>query len=233
MSGHSHWAGIKHKKGLADAKRSQVFSKLAKEITIAAKEGADPNSNSRLRSILEKAKSENMPSDNIERAIKKAVGEDASQLQELLIEAYGPEGIAILISAITDNRNRTIGEIKQILQKNQGKMVEGGGVQWLFERKGVLSIDSPEKKEKIELLAIENGADDFYWRDASIDIYTSPANMAELKEALAKQGVAGSTSLDWIPKERVVVSESAIKAAHALFESLDAHDDVQDIYSTL
>ena len=163
MSGHSHFRTIMHKKGLADAKRSQIFSRITKELTVAAHEGADPNANPRLRSVIDKAREANMPSDNIERAIKKGAGSEDQQFQEILVEAYGPGGIALLISAITDNKNRTVGEIRQILNKNQGKFVEEGSVRWLFERQGVLTVQPPEEnfplaqKEELELLAIESG----------------------------------------------------------------------------
>jgi len=238
MSGHSHWAGIKHKKGLADAKRSQVFSRLAKELTVAAKEGgADQETNPRLRTVTEKAREANMPSDNIERAIKKGTGEDTGQLEELLLEAYGPGGTALLISAITDNKNRTLGEIKQILQKNQGKIVEGGGVRWLFERKGVATLEPAQppsySKEQLELTAIEAGAEDFYWHDGALDIYTTPAELGSLKTNLAAQGLEPATSLDWVPKEHRTLAETDKEAAERLFEALDEQDDVQDIYANL
>lgn len=232
MSGHSHWAGIKHKKGLADAKRSQAFSKLAKELTVAAKEGgADMQANPRLRTVVEKAKEANMPSDNIERAIKKAAGADAGQLEELLLEAYGPGGVALLIAAITDNKNRTLGEIKQILQKNQGKMVEGGAVRWLFERKGVASIEKATKD--LELFAIEAGAEDLFWRNDTLDIYTDPSELSSLKATLEEKNLSVATSIDWVPKERVALSEADMQAARKLFEALDDQDDVQDIYANL
>ncbi len=240
MSGHSHWAGIKHKKGIADAKRSQIFSKLAKELTIAAKEsgGGDPMANPRVRTVIEKAKEANMPSENVERALKKGLGEDAGQLEEMLIEAYGPGGIALLVLAITDNRNRTVGEIKQVLQRNQGKMVEGGAVRWLFERKGVATIEQDETnpahgKEELELLAIEAGAEDFYWHDHSLDVYTDPSNLALLQEKLQEKGLQVATSLDWVPKDRVQVSPQDRAAAEQLFEALNNQDDAQDIYVNL
>ncbi|MEK7542259.1 MAG: YebC/PmpR family DNA-binding transcriptional regulator [Patescibacteria group bacterium] len=240
MSGHSHWAGIKHKKGLADAKRSQIFSKLAKELTIAAREsgGGNPMAHPRVRTVMEKAKEVNMPSENVERAIKKGTGEDTVQLEEMFIEAYGPGGIALLISAITDNRNRTIGEIKQVLQRNQGKMVEGGAVRWLFERKGVATVDQSEtnlalQKEAFELLAIEAGAEDLYWHNRNLDMYANPANLASLKEKLQEKGLQVTTSLDWVPKEHVQISHNNHAAAEQLFEALSNQDDVQDIYSNL
>ena len=240
MSGHSHAKKIMHEKGAADAKRSQVFSKLANELTIAAKEGGggDPMANPRLRTVMEKAKEVNMPSENVERAIKKASGGEGGELQEMLIEAYGPGGIALLISAITDNKNRTLGEIKQILQRNQGKMVEGGAVRWLFELKGVGIVEPDENhplppKEELELLAIEAGAEDLYWHDNILDMYTDPANLASLKEKLEGKGLRITTSLDWVPKEHVQAAPKEQKATEQLFEALHEQDDAQDIYSNL
>lgn len=227
-----------HKKGAADAKRSQVFSKLANELTLVAKEGGgDPSANPRLRTVIDKAKASNMPSDNIDRAIKKATGEDAKQLQEILLEAYGPGNVAFLISAITNSSNRTIGEIKQILQKNQGKMVEGGAVRWLFEHKGVVTIEptenTPPSQEVLELLAIEAGAEDLHWRDNVLDIYIDPSNLTFLKQKLEEKGLQTKSSLDWVPKEHTSIDTSAHEAAERLFEALDEQDDVQDIYSNL
>jgi len=221
-----------HKKGLADAKRSQVFSKLAKELTVAAKEGGtDLQANPRLRTVIEKAKAANMPADNIERALKKATGEDAGRLEEVLLEAYGPGGVAILIAAITDNKNRTLGEIKQILQKNQGKMVEGGAVRWLFERRGVATIENAP--EDLELFAIEAGAEDLFWRDHTLDIYTDPSALNSLKARLEEKNVRVTASIDWVPKERINPSEKDTQAAEKLFEALDDQDDVQDMYANI
>lgn len=239
MSGHSHAKTIMHKKGATDAKRSQVFSKLAKELTLVAKEGGgDPTANPRLRTIIDKARASNMPSDNIARAIKKATGEDAKQLQEILLEAYGPGNVALLISAITDNRNRTIGEVKQILQKYQGKMVEGGAVRWLFEHKGVVTVEpkenTPSSQETLEFLAIEAGAEDLHWQDDMLDIYTDPSNLASLKQKLEEKDVHTSSSLDWVPnKDRTHMDQGVHEAAERLFEALGEQDDVQDIYSNL
>jgi len=232
MSGHSHFRTVMHKKGLADAKRSQVFSKLAKELTVAAKEGGtDLQANPRLRTVIEKAKAANMPADNIERALKKATGEDAGRLEEVLLEAYGPGGVAILIAAITDNKNRTLGEIKQILQKNQGKMVEGGAVRWLFERRGVATIENAP--EDLELFAIEAGAEDLFWRDHTLDIYTDPSALNSLKARLEEKNVRVTASIDWVPKERINPSEKDTQAAEKLFEALDDQDDVQDMYANI
>ena len=241
MSGHSHWAGIKQKKGAADARRSKVFSKLAQELTLAAKEGGDPAANPRLRSVVEKAHAENMPSDNIDRAIKRGAGGEGNALEEVLFEAYGPGGIAVLLAGITDNKNRALGEIKQALSKHQGKLVEGGAVQWMFERKGCITIPTQEtikmkSKEEIELAAIEAGAQDIYWNesDSTLDIYTTPTELKETQEHLEAQGLsANKTSLEWVPKERISVSQETKEATERLFEALDELDSIHDIYSNL
>ncbi len=239
MSGHSHWAGIKHKKGLADIQRSKAFSKLAREITIAAREGPDPAINPKLRTAIEKARSLNMPSENIERAIKKGSGgADAQQLQEILLEAYGPGGVALLITCITDNKNRTLGEIKQILGRFDGKLVEGGAVQWLFERKGEIAINvkaqsSNVKKEDVELAAIEAGAQDLSWdKENTLFVYTTTADLEKVKTALTEKSiVVESAVLSWVAKEHIETSADSKESLQKLFEALDEQDDVQEIYT--
>ncbi len=238
MSGHSHFATIKHKKGAADAARSKIFSKLAREITVAAKEGGeDPETNSRLRTVMEKARSLNMPADNIERAIKKGAGaEEGAALEEILLEGYGPGGIALLIQGITDNKNRTLGEIKQILTRHQGKLVEGGAVRWMFEQKGVLVL-RPEtmSKEDLELAAIEAGAQDTSWTpEGLLEIYTDPSRIEEAKKSLEQKGIAlESSGLQWVPKEPASTEQKVRNAAEKLFEELAENDSVQNIYSNL
>ncbi|MBI1971382.1 MAG: YebC/PmpR family DNA-binding transcriptional regulator [Candidatus Wildermuthbacteria bacterium] len=250
MSGHSHARTIKHKKDAADAARSSVFSKMAREITVAVRDGGgDPVTNTQLRAVLERARSFNMPSANIDRAIARATGgEDARNLQGVLFEAYGPGDIALLISGITDNKNRTVSELKQILNRFGGKLVEGGAVQWMFEHKGVITINpksdlpagqagirNPKQKEEMELKAIESGADDMYWGDEeTLEVYTKPAELERVKTKLQEQELAvESSALEWVPKENVEIAPDAKEAAEKLFEALDAHDDVQNIYSNL
>ena len=237
MSGHSHFKTIMHKKGAADAKRSQVFSRLAKELTIAAKDGGtDPASNLRLRTVIENAREANMPTNNIDRAIKKATGEGAGQLEEVLLEAYGPGNIALLIATITDNKNRTLGEIRQVLQKNQGKIVEGGAVMWLFEKKGVATFNPQEStlsKDELELQFIEAGAQDIHWQNGIPEIYIGLGQLSSLKETLASQGITVQTSIDWIPKERIPSLQANMQAVEKLFEALNDQDDVQDVYTNI
>jgi len=241
MSGHSHWAGIKYKKGLADIKKSQAFSKTAREITIASREGSNPDFNSKLRLAIEKAKSIRMPTENIERAIKRGTGELAGEkLEEILFEAYGPGGIAIIIEGITDNKNRTLGEIKQILNQSGGKLVSEGAVKWMFERKGCITVncklqmENLQKREKLEMAAIEAGAEDIYWHDEFLDIYTKIEDLEKVKKNLEERKVKiESASLDWVAKEEIGLDEKTKGACQKLFEALDESDSVQEIYSNL
>ena len=239
MSGHSHFSSIKHKKEITDAKRGKVFSKLARQISVAVREkGSDPEANSGLRLVIEKAKSVNMPKDNIERAIKRGTGELAEEkLEEVIYEAYGPGGIAIIIEGITDNKNRALGEIKQILNQAGGKLADSGSVKWMFERKGAITINNEQKtisKEDLEMKAIEAGADDIYWHKEILDIYTKPENLEKVKKNLEEQEIkAESASLDWVAKDEIELEEKERKTAERLFELLDENDAVQEIYSNI
>jgi len=240
MSGHSHFAGIKHKKETTDSQRGKIFSKLTREISIAARGGTNPETNTKLRVVIEKAKSLNMPKENIERAINKGSGEaEGEQLAEVLFEAYGPGGIAILMEGITDNNKRTVNEIKQILNQNGGKFVESGSVKWLFERKGIITVsvveeNAPLTREDLELKAIEAGAEDFYWHNSILDVYTKPENLETIKKSLEAAGIkTDSASLGWVPKEDVIVSEKDKEACQRLFEALDENDAITEIYSNI
>ncbi len=253
MSGHSHFHSIKHKKELEDKKRSKIFSKISRLITVAAKEGGgDPENNPRLRLAIEQAKSANMPKDNIERAIKRGTGElEGEKLEEFLFEAYGPGGIAIIIEGITDNRTRTLNEVKQILNQKGGKLANEGSVKWLFERKGEIIIntkqDNEEEREKVEekernkitkedleMIAIESGAEDFHWQDDLFIISTTPEKLEEVKDNLKEKGLKiESSSLGWSAKEEIPTNEEIKKTCQALFEALDENDDIQEIYSNL
>ena len=242
MSGHSHAKTIKHQKGLADAKRSSVFSKYSKELEITAKEGGDPVFNSKLRMAIEKAKEVNMPTENIERAVKRGTGElEGGKLEEVSFEAYGPGNVAIIIDGITDNKNRTLGEIKQILNQNGGKLVGEGAIRWMFDRKGTLIVslksqnENLQNKENIELAAIEAGAEDIYWHDDNIlDIYTKPENLEKVRKNLEEKSIkTDSVSLDWVPKENIKVDDKNKEACQKLFEALDESDSAQEVYSNL
>ncbi len=237
MSGHSHWASIKHKKGAADAKRSKLFSKLAREITIAAREGGgDITFNSKLRMMVDKAKSLNMPMENIERSIKKGTGEiEGEQLEPITIEAYGPGGVSLIIEGITDNKNRTLGEVKKALNEHGGKMVAEGAVKWMFDRKGIIEIDtskSDKAKDDLEILAIESGAIDISWDNETLEVHTNPEDLEKVRKILEEAGVqAESASLGWIAKENIEIGEKDKENCQKLFEALDENDAVQEIYS--
>lgn len=252
MSGHSHAKTIRRAKELTDQKRGQVFSKMARVISVAVKEGgSNPETNPKLRLAIEMARSVNLPKDNIERAIKRGTGElTGEKLEEVLFEAYGPGGIAIIIEGITDNKNRTLGEIKQVLNQNGGKLVGEGAVRWMFEKKGCIIVDykqfgseltaeglqneNLQNKEKLELLAIEAGAQDLYWHDGILDVYTKIEDLEKVKKNLEEKGIKiDSTSLDWVAKEEISLDEKQREVCQRLFEALYENDAVQEIYSNL
>jgi len=246
MSGHSHYKTVKRTKQARDERLGKIFSKLARAISVAAREGGDPKINSKLKQVLEEAKGFGLPKDNIERAIKRGTGELAGEekLEQVTFEAYGPGGIAIIIEGITDNKNRSLAEVKQILNQHNGKLAGGGSVKWLFERKGAIIVNNEEKtidKEDLELMAIEAGAEDIYWHDDILDVYTKPEELEKVKRNLEEKdlprGKAGikidSASLDWVAKEMIEVEEKEKQSLEKLFEALDENDAVQDIYSNL
>jgi len=242
MSGHSHARTIRHQKNITDQKRGQIFSKMARVIWVAVKEGG-PNTetNSKLRLAIETAHSFRMPNENIERAIKRATGEiPEKKLEEVLYEAYGPGGIAIIIEGITDNKNRSLNEIKQILNQHGGKLVQEGAIKWMFERKGCITINvksqmsNVKTKEELELLAIEAGAEDLYWYDDDLDVYTNIKDLEKVKKNLEEKGVKiDSTSFDLKPKEMIDLKEKEKESCLKLFEALDESESVQEIYSNL
>jgi len=236
MSGHSKWSTIKHKKAATDKKRGDVFSKMARLITIAARAGGgDLDTNYTLRSVVDKARTLNMPKDNIERAIKKGTGELAGeQLEELLMEAYGPGGAALLVEVVTDNRNRSAGDIRHILSQHGGKLATSGSVQWLFERQGVLQMPAGTiaDHDEFELAAIDAGAADIAWEEDRVLIYTSPEHLQSLQKALSGQGhTQTEASLEWYAKDAVTLDEKSQEQLERLFGALDDHDDVQGVYT--
>lgn len=242
MSGHSHAKTIRREKNITDQKRGQMFSKMARVISVAVREGGpNPETNNKLRVAIEQAKQLNLPKENIERAIKQAAGgAEGANLEEVIFEAYGPGGIAIIIEGITDNKNRTLGEIKQIINQNGGKLVGEGGVKWMFERKGCiivalkLQIEDLQNREKLELMAIEAGALDIYWHDEILDVYTNTEELDKVKKNLEEKGIKiDSVSLDWVPKEEIALNEKTKETCQKLFEALDENDAVQEIYSNL
>jgi YebC/PmpR family DNA-binding regulatory protein len=243
MSGHSHAKTIKHQKNLTDQKRGQMFSKMARVISVAVKEGGpNPETNSKLRMVMEEARRVNMPRENVDRAIQHATGADSDEvLEEVSYEAYGPGGIAIIVEGITDNKNKALGEVKQILSQHGGKFVGEGAVKWMFERKGCLSIDLEQQtenlknKENLEMSAIEAGAEDIKWQtDGILEIYTKIENLEPIKQTLEKLGLKiESASLDWVAKEEVVLEDNQKQSCQKLFDALDESDSVQNVYSNL
>jgi len=237
MSGHSKWANIKHRKESVDKKKGKIFSQMAKMITIAARSGGDPGMNPSLRITVEKAKAANMPNDNIERAIKKGTGENKEgQLEEIVYEAFGPNGVPLIINVITDNKNRTSSEIRHILSQYNGRIGESGTVKWMFKQKGLIEIDLDEKtKEELELLVIDSGADDFKWVNDALEVYTKPDELENTKKNLEKSGIKiKDASLDWVPKNEMKIEDESIKKQlEKLFEALDDNDDVNEIYSNV
>ena|SRR3989344_14908 len=237
MSGHSHFKTVAATKNANDAKKGKIFSKMARVITIAVKEkGPDVSSNIQLKAAIEKAKEFNMPKENIERAVKKGTGELAGEsLEEVSFEGFGPGGFALIMDGITDNKNRTLGEIKGILSQYQGKMAGEGAVRWMFERKGFMTISCDEKqKEELELLVIEVGADDVKHQNGVLEIYTKPEDWEKTKKILEEKGLKIESSfLEWTAKEEVAISDKEKETAQKLFEALDENDAIQDIYSNL
>jgi len=237
MSGHSHFKTVAATKNANDAKKGKIFSKMAKVITIAVKGGGpDVSSNIQLKAAIEKAKEFNMPKENIERAIKKGTGELVGEnLEEVSFEGFGPGGFAIIIDGITDNKNRSLGEIKGILSQYDGKMAGEGAVRWMFEQKGYLQINAGGKpKEELELLAIESGADDVRFNGDTVEIYTKPEDFEKVKKALEEKGLkAEVANLGWMPKEEISVGEKERQKAEKMFEELSENDSVQNIYSNL
>jgi len=242
MSGHSHARTVKSTKEASAKKRSKHFAKVNRLILVAIKEGGpNPDTNSQLRAAIDKGRDFNMPKDNIEKTIKRASGElEKQKLESFTFEAYGPGKIAIMIEGITDNRNRALGEVKQKLNKHNGKLVQKGSINWKFERKGYISIDLEEQeeslkdKDSLELTAIEAGADDVNWYENILEIYVDPQNTDITKQALEKASIKiKSSNLEWKPSELIEVTEKEKESCLKLFDDLDDSDDVQEVYSNL
>ncbi len=235
MSGHSKWSTIKHKKGAADAKRGKTFTRIIKEMTVAARMGGgDPDSNPRLRSAVAEAKAANMPKDNVERAIKRGTGElEGVSYEEITYEGYGPGGVALMVEVMTDNTNRTTPEIRHMLEKNGGNMGTPGSVRFQFDRKGYFSVDKKAADEdKLMEIALEAGADDLLSGADAFEIYTSAESFEQVRQALEKNKIATiEAKLGQIPKNPVRLDESKAKQMIRLMESLDDHDDVQNVWS--
>ncbi|MBP3841003.1 MAG: YebC/PmpR family DNA-binding transcriptional regulator [Bacilli bacterium] len=238
MSGHSKWATIHRKKGELDAARGKVFQKLAKEIYVAAKQGTpDPSSNASLRMVIEKARSANMPKDNIEKAIQKAKGAaEGENYESIRYEGYGPNGVAVIVDCLTDNRNRTAGDVRSKFTKRGGNLGTAGSVSYMFERKGIISIPSEYDEEEMMMTSLDAGADDFETEEEAYVITTSPENFVSVKEALENAGVKEflTSEVTFTPNNTVELNdEEAIEKVHALIEALEELDDVQDVYYNL
>ena len=235
MSGHSKWASIKHKKAAVDQKRGKIFTKLIKEITMAAKSGGgDPNTNPRLRTAIHTAKSENMPADNIERAIKKGTGElEGVSYDEVAYEGYGPQGVAVLVQCLTGNKNRTAAEIRSIFTKTNGNMAGAGSVAWLFEKKGLIVVSkSKATEDQLMEVALSAGAEDLGASGENFEITSGPQEFGAMRAALDKAKVpVESVQLTMIPKIQVPVSPESARTVINLIDALEDHDDVQNVYA--
>jgi YebC/PmpR family DNA-binding regulatory protein len=236
VSGHSKWSSIKHKKGAADAKRGQLFSKLSRAIIIAAREGGpDPEGNATLAAAIQKARDNSMPKDNIERAVARGsgAGSDADAYETVTYEGYGPNGVAVLVEAVTDNRNRTVADVRHIFGKNDGNLGGSGAVAWLFERKGVILVSGSADEEDVMLAAADAGADDIQLEGSSYEVTTSPDELAPVREALESAGIeVESADLTMLPRTTVQIEdEAAARKLLRLMDALEENDDVQDVYA--
>ena len=233
MSGHSKWATIKHKKAALDSKRGKVFTRLIKEIMIAARNGGDPESNARLRTAVAAAKAVSMPADNIKRAIMRGTGElEGGQIDEILYEGYGPGGAAVLVNVATDNRNRTVSEVRHLFSKNGGNLGEQGSVSWMFERKAQLIVDA-EKISEDQLMAIvlDAGADDIRDQEGAWEILAQPESLEAVSQALEKASIpVESAEIAMVPKNTIKLEGKAAQSMLRLYEALEEHDDVQNVY---
>jgi YebC/PmpR family DNA-binding regulatory protein len=237
VSGHSKWSSIKHKKGAADAKRGQLFSKLARAIIVAAREGGpDPAANLALQNAIEKARSYSMPKDNIERAIARGSGAagDADAFEQITYEGYGPNGVAIIVEALTDNRNRTAAEVRHVFAKHDGNLGTSGAVAWLFERRGVILVDADMADEDdVMLAAAEGGADDVSQDGSSFQVTTSPESLSSVREAIEQAGITvDSAETTMVPKTTVeLADEAAARKTLRLIDALEELDDVSEVYA--
>lgn len=238
MAGHSKWANIKNRKGKTDAERGKIFTKVGRQIAVAVKEGgSDPTSNSRLKDAIAAAKAVNMPNDNIMRSIKRASGELGNvTYEEVTYEGYGPGGVAVIVQALTDNRNRTASEMRYIFDRSGGSLGATGCVSWMFERKGLILIEATEDTDEDELMthALEGGAEDFELEDDIFEILTDPVDFTPVRENLEKNGYEiASSEVAMIPQNQVDLDGDKYDQALSMFEKLEDHDDVQNVYHNL
>ncbi len=234
MSGHNKWSSIKHKKGAADAKRGKIFSKLIKEIAVAARfGGGDPSTNAKLRSILDKARTANMPNDNVTRAIKRGTGEiEGVSYEEVMFEGYGPNGVAVLVDTLTDNRNRTVAELRHIFEKRGGNLGAAGCVAWMFNKKGELTFDKSVGEDALMEALLEAGAEDIETEDDFITVTTSPANFDAVKKACDDAGLKYTEAdVNMVPQNTVKLEEDAAQKMINLMNDLEDHDDVRNTFA--
>ena len=233
MSGHSKWSSIKHKKAAADAKRGKIFTKLIRELSVAARAGGgDPDKNPRLRKAIMDAKGVNMPADNIKRAIQKGTGQlEGASYEEITYEGYGPGGVAIFISTLTDNKNRTVSEIRHILSKNGGRMGESGCVSWMFKRMGYITVEKDKASEEQLLeIGLAAGAEDVQDDGSNYEITTSPENYEAVVEALKQKEIEiADSNVGWLPQNTVNVEGKPAEQILRLMEELEDHDDIQNV----
>lgn len=234
MSGHSKWSTIKRKKGANDAQRAKIFTKIAREIIVAVKAGGpDPDNNSSLKDAIAKARSNNMPNDNINRTIKKAAGDtDSDNYEAITYEGYGPAGVAVIVDALTDNRNRTAADIRHAFDKNGGNMGQTGCVSFMFDRKGVILIENDDiDEEEITMAALDAGAEDIEVSEEAIEITTDPNEMGAVRDALAEKYTISSAEVSMVPQTMTALDdEGQINAMTKLLDMLEDNDDVQDVY---
>ncbi|MFC1624472.1 YebC/PmpR family DNA-binding transcriptional regulator [Candidatus Omnitrophota bacterium] len=235
MSGHSKWASIKHKKAATDSKRGKIFTKLIKEITVAARNGGgDQNTNPRLRTAIDRAKQANMPQDNIERAVKKGTGElEGVIYEEFTIEGYGPGGVAIMVEVLTDNKNRTTSDVRSIFSKKKGNLAGAGSVSWIFEKKGYIEVDKKASSEdKVMSIVLDAGAQDMETQEDSYVVTTDPKDLETVKKALGDGNIkVRSAEVTMVPKSTVKLAGDDAKQILALTEALEDNDDVQNVYA--
>jgi YebC/PmpR family DNA-binding regulatory protein len=235
MAGHSKWANIRHRKAAQDAKRGKIYTKLAREITVAAREGGgDPEKNPRLRAAIEKARKFNMPKENIERAIKRGTGElQGESYEEITYEGYGPGGVAIIVKCLTDNRNRTASEVRHVFSKHGGNLGTSGCVSYLFERKGVITVSADKyDEESVMMAAIEAGAEDVVTEDGKFIVYTQPSELEEVRKGLIDAGIeVEEAKLELIPTTTTRVEGETAQKVLKLLMALEDLDDVQEVYS--
>ncbi len=235
MSGHSKWAGIKHRKAIVDAQRGKLFSKLIREITVAARTGGgDPSTNARLRQAIERAKEANMPQENIKRAIQRGTGElPGVSYEEVIYEGYGPGGVAILLNILTDNKNRTTSEVRHLFERNGGHLGGAGSVAWVFEKKGLITVDSDKcKEDELMEVALEAGAEDFKKEGDTFEVITSLADFEKVKKAVKERGIEYNLAeVTMIPKEVKKLEAQVGRQLLRLIDTLEEHDDIQHVYA--